>query len=124
MIFIDRSIPRGVARALQNVRDDVLWLEDKYAHNTKDPVWLPDAGTEGWLVISRDKGIRYKPAEIQAIKDNRVGCFILAEKNDLSRWNLLKIIVTKLDDMILRHEQTERPFIYLIDASGAFKKYL
>jgi len=30
MIFIDRSIPKGVAEALKQVRDDVVWLEDVF----------------------------------------------------------------------------------------------
>ena len=34
MIFIDRSIPKGVADALKQVRSDVVWLEDVFPHNT------------------------------------------------------------------------------------------
>jgi hypothetical protein len=30
MIFIDRSVSRGVADAVKKMRDDVLWLEDKF----------------------------------------------------------------------------------------------
>lgn len=53
MIFIDRSIPRGVADALKAIgRDDVRWLDDLFPHNTKDPVWLRDAGANGWLAFA------------------------------------------------------------------------
>lgn len=36
MIFIDRSVPKGVAEAIKRVRSDVLWLEDKFPHDTPD----------------------------------------------------------------------------------------
>ncbi len=49
MIFIDRSIPKGVANALKAVRDDVKWLEDEFAHDARDTVWLPRVGARGWL---------------------------------------------------------------------------
>lgn len=124
MIFIDRSVPRAVAQALKLVRDDVIWFEDRFRHDTKDRDWLPEAGANNWRVISRDKNIRYKKDEIRAIKENSVGCFILGEKRDLSRWNLLRIIVSCLDEMELRHQTTDRPCIFLIDASGAFRRVL
>ena len=67
MIFIDCSIPRGVANALKAVRNDVLWLEDRFALDTEDRVWLAAAGTNDWLVISRDKKVITRPGERAAI---------------------------------------------------------
>src|SRR5687767_13527362 len=66
MIFVDRSIPRGVANALKEVRADVVWLEDLFPHDVKDEDWLREAGRQGWLVISRDKKIRTRPGERRA----------------------------------------------------------
>ena len=43
MIFIDRSVPKGVAEAIKRVRGDVLWLEDKFPD---DEVWLAAVGDE------------------------------------------------------------------------------
>ena len=79
MIFIDRSIPKSVAQALKEVRTDILWLEDRFAHNTPDEEWLRRAGTEGWLVLSRDKKIRTRPAERRTILESGVACFILTQ---------------------------------------------
>ena len=36
MIFIDRSAPKGVAEAIKQVRDDVMWLEDRFQHDVSD----------------------------------------------------------------------------------------
>lgn len=63
MIFIDRSIPKSVADALKQVRDDVIWLEDIFPHDAKEAAWLREAGTNGWLVVTRDNKIRSRPGE-------------------------------------------------------------
>ena len=120
MIFIDRSMTKPIALALQHVRKDVIWLEDRFPHDTPDVTWLRAAGEEDWLVITRDKGIRHKPAEIRMVREASVGYFTVGEKNDLSRWNLLRIVVTNLEHMITLHSAVPKPFIYLIDAYGRF----
>lgn len=68
MIFIDRSVPRGVADAVKKIRDDVLWLEDKFPHSVSDEVWLARAGREGWLVITHDRKVRTRPCRDSTTK--------------------------------------------------------
>ena len=124
VIFTDRTIGRPVVQALQLVRDDVLWLEDRYPANTRDQVWLAAAGRHGWLVITRDRRVRYRNYEKAAIREQGVGCFVLAERRDRSKWKLLKILVASLDEMIDRFEHTDRPFICLLDGGGACRRVL
>ncbi len=124
MIFIDRSIPRDVADALSCVRDDVEWLEPRFAHDTPDTEWLAEAGRQGWVVVTRDKRIRIRRAERQAIEDHRVGCFVLASAGNLGRWETLKVVVPTLDEMVRRFDETPRPFIFTIDSALSFRRYL
>jgi hypothetical protein len=35
----------------------------------KDTVWLPEATRQGWLIITRDRHIERRPAEIAAVLD-------------------------------------------------------
>jgi hypothetical protein len=99
VIFIDRSIPRSVARAFQLVRDDIRWLEDEFAHDVPDTTWLRRCGEEGWLVISRDKRIRTRPAEHRAIVEWAVGTFVITVGENLSRWQILQLLAVHLDEM-------------------------
>lgn len=122
MIFIDRSIPRGVAEALKAVRDDVLWLEDRFSHDAKDTQWINAVGREGWLVISRDKKIRTRPGERAALMRASVGAFILTQKQDLTRWDYLKLLARTLDDMESTYETTDRPFIVGVGRTGTFTR--
>jgi hypothetical protein len=124
MIFVDRSIPRSVAEALKLVRADVRWLEDEFAHNTPDADWLSDVGRRGWLVIGRDRRIRYRPAEKQAIFDHRVGYFCIAQDSNPTRWEYLQLIVMTLDRMEDVFATVERPFIYGVYKDGSFRRLL
>lgn len=124
MLFVDRSVPRSVAQALQLVRDDVRWLEDEFPHDTPDPVWLSEMGRRGWVVLTRDKHIKTRPAEKQAIIDAGVGCFVINQKQNLSRWGYLKLIAKSLDEIEAVFAAEPTPFIYLVDRAGALRKYI
>ncbi len=94
MIFFDRSIPRSVADALKAVRrHDVMWLEDLFAHDARDVEWLPEAGDKAWLVIARDKKIKTRPGERQAVVDHAVGMFVFNQKRDPTRWEYLSALM-------------------------------
>jgi len=122
MIFVDRSIPKGVAEALKNVRNDVRWLEDEFPHNAKETEWLPEVGARGWLVISRDKKIRSRPGERRSLLDAGVGCFILMQKQALTRWEYLKLVARTLDEMERLFSETPRPFIYGVGRNGDIRR--
>ena len=124
MIFIDRSVPKPVAEALKQVRNDVTWLEDHFNHWVKELEWLPEAGRNGWLVIVRDKRIRSRYGERRAIIDNGVGCFILNQGSDPTKWEYLKLLALTLDEMEIRFEQTVRPFIYTVSREGKMNQVL
>ncbi len=124
MIFIDRSVPRGVADAVKRMREDVLWLEDRFPHDVPDTEWLAMAGDEGWLVITHDTNIRTRPGERRAIVEHGVGCFILSYKQPLNKREIVDLIASTLDEMERKFEETTRPFIYTISENGVFREYV
>lgn len=118
MIFIDRSIPKSIARALQQVRDDVKWLEDVFDHDVGDTEWLRNVVDRGWLVIMRDKKILTRPGERAALIENKVGAFYLIHTDNPTRWQILKVVVGALDEMAAIFERERRPFLYGLDRNG------
>jgi hypothetical protein len=121
VIFIDRSIPSGVADALKCVRDDIRWLEDEFDHWVKELEWMPQVAESGWPAILRDKKIRTRPLERRLIFQHNLGCFVFTQKTNPTRWEYLKLMVKSLDEIEARFEATPRPFIYLIDRDGNFR---
>jgi len=122
MIFVDRSVPKSVAAALMAVRNDVMWLEPRFPHNAKDTDWLPVAGAEGWLVVTRDKHIRHRPGELRSLIAHGVGCFIFVQKPDLTKWEYLKLLCLRLDEMERLFADVPRPFIYGIARDGQLRR--
>ncbi|MCC6381641.1 MAG: hypothetical protein IT304_03985 [Dehalococcoidia bacterium] len=124
MIFLDRSIPRSVAEALKAVRPgEIRWLEDDSLHSTPDEVWIPEVARREWLAISRDKNIRRRSRQRELVFRHGLGCFILSQRHDPTRWQYLKLLAATLDEMerLFRHQP--RPFMYLVDGAGRFSPY-
>jgi len=128
MIFLDRSLPKSVARALQLILigDDVKWLEDVdgLSATSPDELWLEMAGKGEWLVITRDRHISYRQAERSAAIAYQVGMFVIREKRALNRWDLAKILVCNMDRWRELYQTTPRPFIYEFTKSGKLRRTL
>ncbi len=124
MILIDASIAPGVARALGEVRDDVLSGADIYPIGTEDTIWLMEAGVNGWLVITRDKKIVTRAIERQVIRDHAVGVFIIAQKRGPTGPQYRRIILDALEEMEALFETTPRPFVFRIDSELQFRQVL
>lgn len=59
----------------------------------KDPVWIPKAAQAGWVIITRDRHLRHRPAELSAIVSNRAKVVRLDARHALNRWAELEIVV-------------------------------
>ena len=117
-------MPKPVAQALQVVRKDVEWFEPRYPSWKKDTEWLLDAGANGWIVILRDKKIRTRPGERQAIIDGGAGCFIINQGADPTKWEYLKLLALTLDEIIDTDSRTRRPYIFTVSREGDLRQVL
>ena len=118
--YIDASIPKAVRMALAGVRSDVLYAGGPNApvEDTLDDVWLPMAGAGDWIVIHRDKRIRYKPIERRALIDNGVRAFCLTGAGHYTRWETLRLIAGRWDDIERIASTQPGPYIYSVTSGG------
>jgi len=123
VIFVNGSIPRSAADELTKIGKDAKWKGELFPLDTKDPVWLRAAGVNGWLVITRDKHIRSRPGEREAIMTHSVGCFILTYRNDLKRDEISRVVLDSIDAIEEKFRTTPRPFIYTVSKDGEFREY-
>jgi hypothetical protein len=122
--FVDRDLGKSVPQALQLVRDDVVFLEDEFAHDTADEIWLEDVGQRDWVVITRNRKISTNPAQVAAVKAHGVRCFCLMQKKPLTRWQMLERLVKSWESMEQQVALRPAPFMLGILQSGAFKQLL
>lgn len=80
--FVDRGLGRHVLpRALRQAGLVVHTMAEVFAgreQGVTDEEWLERAGHEGWIVLTKDKRIRYRHVEIEAIREHGVRAFVLA----------------------------------------------
>lgn len=86
---------------------------------TPDLEWMPVVARHGLIVISRDRRIRTRPAELRAYWEFGIRSVWLGAKRDLSPWDQL--------DLFLKHEaRLERetiklgggPWVLAMNATG------
>ena len=54
--------------------------DDHFPQDCSDEEWLTEIGNRGWVAITRDQRIRYKPNELQSVIDARATLLILVGK--------------------------------------------
>lgn len=80
--------------------------------------WLPAVGERRWVLLTKDKDIRRRPLEIEAILNARVRAFVLTA-TELRREEQAQIFL-KAMSKIQRICRRPGPFIYNITRMGYF----
>ncbi len=58
-----------------------------------DRDWIPIIAREGLTVISRDRRIERRPAELAAVQQHGLKLIVITAKEQLRLWDLLEIVV-------------------------------
>lgn len=77
IFFADRDLGLLFPQILSDAGIHVERHDDHFPDNTPDHIWLPEVGGNGWFVISRDKRIRYRQNELNAVMRAGVGLFLI-----------------------------------------------
>lgn len=84
-----------------------------------DEVWMPAIANRGLVVIGRDKRIRTRPVEIDAIRTHGLRVFRIGGKHDQSTWEWLSRLVrnwNRMEQVIA--SRPVGPWFYLINENG------
>jgi len=88
-----------------------------FASGAEDAEWLPLVGTKGWVLVTKDKRIRYNELEIAAVLQNSVREFYFTSGN-YSGAEMAEILVAALSEMGKFFRRHKPPFIASISKSG------
>jgi hypothetical protein len=50
--------------------------DNHFPQDAPDKDWLSEVGKRGWIVLTKDDRIRYRPMELEAYRSNKVRVFI------------------------------------------------
>ena len=120
--YVDASVPIHVAQSLGVVRDDILYPGaigcPVPSPNVDDRAWLKVAGEEDWVVLMRDKKIRSRRWERQALTEAGVRAFCLTAAGNYSEWKTLQLLAKRWDDIEEIATSTPGPYIYSVTQAG------
>ena len=78
IFFTDRDLGSVFPQILSDAGLHVEKHDDHFPdNNTPDDLWLPVVGRNGWFAISKDKRIRYRQNELNAMMRAGVGLFLI-----------------------------------------------
>ncbi len=118
VFFVDESLDNLiVVEALRAAGASVKRLTEEFGRGTPDQDWLQHAGKQGWVVLTRDKKIRYRQLERAALHAARVRAFVFTGGN-VTMKETAEIFVRTLAKVQSICASQSGPFIYHI-GSGA-----
>ena len=122
----------GLGKLLVQVRSDVTYAGDPggtgvsrrqrppcpISYNMTDAEWISIAAGKGWIVITRDRHMISRPAELAAIKANSARHVrIDASHHSLTKWEQLEVVVSQWR-RIEQLTSVPGPWIYVVTRSG------
>lgn len=111
VLFVDRSLGnKVVASVLRASGVHVEIHDDHFPTTALDEDWLAEVGQRGWVVLTKDRGIRYRAPALAAIRASGVRLFVLTA-GDLQGAEMAEIFARALSRIatVARHEPP--PFI-------------
>jgi hypothetical protein len=120
--YVDASVPIDVAKALSLVRDDILYPGGLgcpvKSPNVADEVWLGVAGSQDWVVVLKDKKVRTRRWERQALITAGVRAFCMTSAGNYTRWKTLQLLARRWDDIEETATTMPGPYIYSVTNAG------
>jgi len=119
VFFIDHCL--GTEKVAQRLRSEGaevrVLVEEGFAEDSADVDWLPVVAEKGWAILTKDKRIRRRALEREAITQSGAGAFILAAAG-LGGDAIAEALVLALPLMIRIWNTRTRPFIATVNARG------
>lgn len=83
VFFTDRDLGTRFPEILRAAGLFVERHADHFAPDTSDEEWLAAVGRRGWVAVTHDQRIRYKPNELVAVRRHRVMLLVVVGKAPL-----------------------------------------
>jgi predicted nuclease of predicted toxin-antitoxin system len=118
VFFLDRSLGKHVvASALRSNGVAVEIHDDHFPADAPDHTWLKAVGRRGWIVLTKDRRIRYRTIELEAIAAAGVKAFVLTA-GDLTGSEQAEAFIQALPRIKSFVRRQSPPFIASVTKAG------
>lgn len=124
--FVDRSLGRkALPEALRSSGWQLITLAEHYGIPADERVaeidWIQEAAKRGWPILMKDKRIRYRQAEIDAVVVHKARCFVIT-RGDLSSGDMVNRFLANRD-AIFELVTEPGPYIFSVQADRLSRLY-
>lgn len=77
VFFTDRDLGKKFPEILRAAGFNVERHVDHFQHDTPDEEWLREIGRRGWVAVTHDGRIRYKPNELATVMAHGVALLVI-----------------------------------------------
>jgi len=95
---------------------------DHFADDADDETWITEVGKRGWVVLTKDKAIRTRPVELQAVEAAKVRMFRLSGGN-MTGDEMARVFLNNRTNMGRFIKNHAPPFIARVSARGVALVY-
>ena len=124
VFYIDRSLnSTSFVEALRTIGAHVKPHSECYKPRTPDIVWIAEVSAKRWVILKKDKGIKYNALERRVLLNANARAFVLNE-GDISAEAYTEIIIRALPDIIHIAKNCESPFLAKIYRTSSVKIWI
>ena len=121
--FIDRSLGKHlIADALRAAGARVEVHDDHLEQDAPDEAWIALVGRQKWIAVTKDKNVRFRTAEIEAIKRHGARALVQRAKNATGS-DMAGILVNARPRLERFVSKTAAPFVAGIDRLRTIRNY-
>jgi hypothetical protein len=117
VFFTDRDLGRQFPDILRSAGLAVERHADHFAPDSSDETWLAHVGKLGWVAVTHDRRIRYKPNELAAVLQHRVALLVVVGHAPYAQ--LAQSFVATRDRISAFLDRHDPPFIAKVYRSSA-----
>jgi predicted nuclease of predicted toxin-antitoxin system len=118
VFFIDRSLGvEPIRTELINSGLEVEIHDDHFPRDEEDRIWLQVVGERGWVVLTKDQKLRYRPLEIGALRASKARVFVLTAGN-LRGAEIAAVFAAAVPHMVRVLNSRPGPFVARVSKLG------
>ena len=122
-LFLDRNLGKHIiADRLRSEGIRVEVHDDHLPLDAPDEEWIALVGRRGWLAITKDKNVRYRTAELEAIRRHSARVIVIRMKN-ASGSDLAELLEKGRRRIARFAARTTAPFVARMYGNGQLENF-
>ena len=115
--YIDRCLGKAVARGLLAAGLAIEIHDDHFPQNAPDEEWIPQVSARGWVILTKDKNIRRRAGEREAVLLANARVFTLTSGN-MRGADMIALFLRHRDEMERIAITAPPPFVAILGLGG------